>query len=126
VHVNAPFNGDTVTITACPGPLAEAIQNSIPKIEQATKMTWSRDVLFTVGDKSLKEKGTYATAGFFKVFPFQTIDGNADAAIATTDQVVITRKIAEKYFNTSEAVGKCICMLIIRMESQPEGAALNM
>src|ERR1700733_5112692 len=22
VHVNAPFNGDTVTMTACPGPLA--------------------------------------------------------------------------------------------------------
>lgn len=108
VHVNAPFNGDTITITACPGPLEEAIQNSVPQIEQATKMTYSCDVLFTVGDKSLKEKGVYATAGFFKVFPFQTIDGNADAAIAATDQVVITRKIAEKYFNTTDAVGKTI------------------
>lgn len=108
VHVNAPFNGDTITITSCPGPLEEAIQNSIPQIEQATKMTYSRDVLFTVGDKTLKEKGTYATAGFFKVFPFKIIDGNADEAIAAIDQVVITRKIAEKYFNTSEAVGKTI------------------
>ncbi|HEX9513411.1 MAG TPA: ABC transporter permease [Puia sp.] len=108
VHVNAPFNGDTITMTACPGPLEEAIQNSIPQIEQATKMTYNRDVLFTVGDKTLKEKGTYATAGFFKVFPFKTIDGNADKAIAAIDQVVITRKIAEKYFNTSEAVGKTI------------------
>ena len=108
VHVNAPFNGDTVTMTASPGPLGEAIQNSIPQIEQATKMTYSRDVLFTAGDKTLKEKGTYATAGFFKVFPFKTIDGNADEAIATIDQVVITRKIAEKYFNTSKAVGKTI------------------
>jgi len=108
VHVNAPFNGDTVTMTACPGPLAEAIQNSIPQVEQATKMTYSRDVLFTVGDKTLKEKGTYATAGFFKVFPFKTIEGNADEAIAAIDQVVITRKIAEKYFNTPEAVGKKI------------------
>jgi len=108
VHVNAPFNGDTITMTACPGPLEEAIQNSIPQIEQATKMTYIRDVLFTAGDKTLKEKGTYATAGFFKVFPFKTIDGNADEAIAAIDQVVITRKIAEKYFNTSEAVGKTI------------------
>src|SRR5258708_7976096 len=108
VHVNAPFNGDTITMTACPGPLEEAIQNSIPQIEQATRMTYNRDVLFTVGDKTLKEKGTYATAGFFKVFPFKTIDGNADKAIAAIDQVVITRKIAEKYFNTSEAVGKTI------------------
>lgn len=108
VHVNAPFNGDTITMTACPGPLEEAIQNSIPQIEQATKMTYPGDVLFTVGDKSLKEKGGYASAGFFKVFPFKTIDGNADKAIASIDQVVITRKIAEKYFNTSDAVGKII------------------
>ncbi|MEO8404818.1 MAG: ABC transporter permease, partial [Chitinophagaceae bacterium] len=108
VHVNAPFNGDTVTMTACPGPLAEAIQNNIPQVEQATKMTYSRDVLFTVGDKTLKEKGTYATPGFFKVFPFKTLDGNADEAIRNIDQIVITRKIAEKYFNTPAAIGKTI------------------
>jgi len=108
VHVNAPFNGDTITLTACPGPLAEAIQTNIPQVEQATKMTYSRDVLFTVGDKTLKEKGTYATAGFFKVFPLKSIDGNADEAIASIDQMVITRKIAEKYFSTYAAVGKTI------------------
>ena len=110
VHVNAPFNGDTITMTASPGPLAEAIQNNIPQIEQATKMTYSRDVLFTVGNKSLKEKGTYATAGFFKVFPLKTIEGNPDEAVASVDQVVITRKIAEKYFNTPKAVGKLITL----------------
>ena len=108
VHVNAPFNGDTLTMTASPGPLADAIQNSIPQVEQATKMTYSQDVLLTVGNRSLKEKGAYATTGFFKVFPFRTIDGNADEAIAAIDQIVITKKIAEKYFNTSKAVGKTI------------------
>src|SRR5450432_1379794 len=105
VNVNAPFNGDTITITACPGPMAEAIQNSITQFEQSTKMTFLNQVLFTAGDKTLKEKGVYATAGFFKVFPFKTIDGNADEAIASIDQVVITKKIAEKYFNTTSAVG---------------------
>jgi len=108
VHVNAPFNGDTITLTAGPGPLAEAIQNNIPQVEQATKMIYTRDVLLTAGDRSLKEKGTYATAGFFKVFPFKTIDGDADKSVASIDQIVITRKIAEKYFNTSKAVGKTI------------------
>ena len=108
VHVNAPFNGDTITMTASPGPLAEAIQTNIPQIEQATKMTYSRDVLFTAGNKSLKEKGTYATPGFFKVFPLKTIDGNPDEAVASVDQVVITKQIAEKYFNTPKAVGKTI------------------
>ncbi len=78
VHVNAPFNGDTVTITVSPGPLAEAIQNNIPQVEAATKMTYGRDILFTVGNKSLKEKGSYATPGFFNVFQFKTLDGSAE------------------------------------------------
>ena len=108
VHVNAPFNGDTLTLTACPGPMAEAIQNNIPQIEQATKLAYVRDVLFTVGDKTVKEKGTYASAGFFKVFPFKTIEGNADEAIASIDQIVITKQLAQKYFNTTGAVGKTI------------------
>ncbi len=108
VHVNAPFNGDTVTITVSPGPLAEAIQNNIPQVEAATKMTYGRDILFTVGNKSLKEKGSYATPGFFNVFQFKTLDGSAEKAIASVNQVVITREIAQKYFNTTEAVGKTI------------------
>jgi putative ABC transport system permease protein len=108
VHVNAPFNGDTVTITATPGPMAEAIQNNIPEVEAATKITYNHDLLFTVGNKSLKEKGSYATPGLFKVFQIKTLNGNAEEAIASVDQVVISRKIAEKYFNTIEAVGKTI------------------
>jgi putative ABC transport system permease protein len=108
VHVNAPFNGDTLTLTACPGPLEEAIQDNISQVDQATKMTWTQDVLFSVGDKSLKEKGAYATAGFFKVFPFKTIEGNAGEAMAATNQVVITQKMAESFFHTSDAVGKTI------------------
>jgi putative ABC transport system permease protein len=108
VHVNAPFNGDTLTMKACPGPLAEAIQNKTPQVEQATKMTYGSDALFTAGNKTLKEKGTYATEGFFRVFRFKAIDGNPDQAIASVDQIIITKKIAEKYFNTSEAVGKKI------------------
>jgi putative ABC transport system permease protein len=107
VYVNAPFNGDTITMTACPGPMAAAIQNAIPQVEQATKMTFPADVLFTVGEKTLKEKGTCASEGFFKVFPFKSIEGNADRAIASRE-IVITRKVAEKYFGAAEAIGKTI------------------
>jgi hypothetical protein len=71
-------------------------------------MTFNRDVLFTVGDKKMKEKGTYATDNFFKVFSFKTIAGNANSAIASIDGITITRKLAEKYFNTVDAIGKTI------------------
>jgi predicted permease len=108
VHVNAPFNGDTVTMKNTPGPIAEAIQNNISQVKYATKMTFNRDVLFTVGDKKMKEKGTYATDNFFKVFSFKTIAGNANSAIASIDGITITRKLAEKYFNTVDAIGKTI------------------
>lgn len=108
VHINAAFNGDIKTATATPGPLYETIQHNIPQAAYAAKMTYWRDALLTVGDKALNEKGTYATDDFFKVFPLPTIEGNANQALASIDQVIITRKIAEKYFNTTQAVGKII------------------
>ena len=108
VHVNAPFNGDTVTLTWTPGPLAEAMQNNIPQMEEVTKTAYIRATLLSVGDKAIKEKGTYATANFFKVFPFKVITGNAVSAVADIDQIVVTRKIAEKFFNSTAIVGKPI------------------
>ncbi|MGC4035810.1 MAG: ABC transporter permease [Chitinophagaceae bacterium] len=108
VHVNAPFNGDTVTITMTPGPLSEAIQNNISQVEWSTKTTFPFDALLTVGEKAIKEKGIYATPSFFNVFPLPTIAGNASNTIAKIDQIVITRRVAEKYFKTTEVVGKTI------------------
>ncbi|GAB3489577.1 ABC transporter permease [Spirosoma knui] len=108
VRVNFPFNGDTVTNFVTPGPLQETISQYIPEVAAATKINWGFETLIKVGDKAAKEKGHYATADFFDVFNLPVLQGNAKAALAQTNQIVITRKVAEKYFPNTSALGKTV------------------
>ena len=108
VHVNVPVNGDTVTQTIAGGPLEPALRKDVPQFAAVTKMRYSPDMLFTADNASLKEKGWYATDDFFKVFPLAALDGNPDQAIRSIDQVVITKGMAMRYFNTVFAAGKRI------------------
>ena len=91
-----------------PGPLQEAIAQSVPEVAAVTKINFSRDLLIKVGEKAAKEKGHYATDDFFGVFDLPAVYGDPKAALAQTNQIVITRKVAEKYFPNGLALGKTL------------------
>jgi predicted permease len=108
VRVNFPFNGETVTNSVTPGPLQEAIAKSTPEVVAVTKFNYGPEYLIKAGERAAKEKGHFATAGFFDVFDLPAVQGNPGKALAQTNQIVITRKLAEKYFPTGTAVGKTL------------------
>jgi putative ABC transport system permease protein len=108
VRVNFPYNGETVTNSVTPGPLQEAIAKAVPEVAAVTKINYGPELLIKVGERNAKEKGHYATDDFFGVFDLPVIDGNPKAALAQTNQIVITRKIAGKYFPNSQAIGKTL------------------
>ncbi len=91
-----------------PGPLQEAIAQSVPEVAAVTKINFSRDLLIKVGEKAAKEKGHYATDDFFGVFDLPAVYGDPKAALAQPNQIVITRKVAEKYFPNGLALGKTL------------------
>ena len=54
-----------------------------------------------------EESMQFADSTFFDAFTYQAINGKLSAALNKSNAVVITRKIAEKYFgNTNDALGK--------------------
>ncbi|SOD89214.1 ABC transporter permease [Spirosoma fluviale] len=108
VRVNFPYNGETVTNTVTPGPLQEAIAKDVPEVAATTKINFSNEVLVKVGETTAKEKGHYATADFFGVFDLPALYGNPKAALAQPNQIVITRKLAEKFFPNGLALGKTL------------------
>ena len=96
-----------------PGPLQEAIAQSVPEVAAVAKINFSRDLLIKVvgtpiGQKAAKEKGHYATDDFFGVFDLPAVYGDPRAALAKPDQIVITQKLAEKYFPNGLALGKTL------------------
>lgn len=92
-----------------PGPLAETLKKDIPDVEKATRFTvWSNNYLIRVGQTSDKETGIYASSDFFDIFQPLTLRGNASTAIQSPNAIVITRKVAEKFFGTTDAVGRTL------------------
>ncbi|MDB5239600.1 MAG: hypothetical protein JWP57_225, partial [Spirosoma sp.] len=108
VRVNFPYNGEIVTNSVTPGPLQEAIAKDVPEVAAVTKTTWVGETLVKVGEKAAKEPGFYATNAFFDVFELPALYGNPKEALAQPDKIVISRKMAQKYFLGGLALGKTL------------------
>lgn len=108
VKYNGKYQDKIYTNEATPGPMAATLKREVPQVAYSTRIGWEQSMLLTAGTKSAKEKGLTATADFFRVFPVQELDGNATNALQAPDQIVITRRLAEKYFGTVNCTGKTL------------------
>ncbi len=108
VMENQYYSGDISTFPSTPGILAENIVKDIPEIEMASQMLWEEEPLFTVGDKFDKEKGRHVQKDFLKMFSFKLAKGDAATALARPDAVVISKSLANKYFQGEDPIGKMI------------------
>jgi len=108
VMENEDYSGSISTYPTTPGILAENIVKDIPEIKLASQFLWEEQPLFTVGDTYDKEKGRYAQKDFLKMFSFKLAKGDPATALARPDAVILSKKLAEKYFKKEEAMGKII------------------
>ncbi|MFN3382246.1 MAG: ABC transporter permease [Runella zeae] len=108
VMENQFYSGKIETYASTPGILAENIVKDIPEIEKASQMLWEEEPLFTVGNNFDKEKGRYVQGDFLNMFSFKLDKGDARTALKRPDGVVISKKLADKYFPNQDALGKTI------------------
>ncbi|RYU95847.1 ABC transporter permease [Emticicia agri] len=108
VMENQLYDGEAVTFAYTPGILSQHITNDIPEIEMATQVQWEEMPLFTVGDNFEKEKGWYVNSDFLNMFTFDLEKGDAKTALKRPDGVVISKKLAAKYFPDQDPLGKII------------------
>ena len=108
VMENQFYSGNVSTFDATPGILAENIVKDIPDIQMASQMLWEEEPLFTVDNTYDKEKGRYVEKDFLRMFSFKLTKGDPVTALARPDAVVISKKLADKYFKGRDPVGKMI------------------
>ena len=106
VMENQYFSGSISTFESTPGIFAENIVKDIPEIQLASQMLWEEEPLFTVNNTFDKEKGRYVQKDFLKMFSYKLAKGNAASALDRPDGVVISKKMAEKYFKGIDPIGK--------------------
>jgi putative ABC transport system permease protein len=104
---NQTYEGKTYTFSALPGPFAPAIKAEIPEIKYATRSDWGTNALFTLGEKSIYERGFHADPDFLRMFSFKLLKGSPEILNDPTS-IIITEEMAEKFFGKDDPIGKTL------------------
>ena len=102
------YDGTTFTFDATPGPFAAGIKSEIPGIKNTARTTWGNSVLFSLGDKTIYQQGLYVDSPFLKMFQLQFVRGNASDAFAQLHSIVVSEKMANNFFGTTNVIGKTL------------------
>ncbi|MBL7846348.1 MAG: ABC transporter permease [Cyclobacteriaceae bacterium] len=91
-----------------PGILVDALKAEIPEIEMGSQMSWDARELITVGTQSQKESGRYVQPDFLKMFSYPLAKGTLATALEKPTSIVISEKLAAKYFPNEDPIGKLV------------------
>ncbi|MGH7598070.1 MAG: ABC transporter permease [bacterium] len=102
--------------TRTPHPMAQAMVKDFAEVESAVSLSpvWGPGLTrpkFAVryGDQRFEEKEVFsADSTFFEVFSFPLLKGDPKSALRSPASLVITERIAKKYFGEEEPMGKVL------------------
>lgn len=103
-------DGRLYTFRATPGPMAPFVKEKYPEIELAARFTWQVGNLFQAGDKSFNENGRWTDQDFLQMFSFPMLAGDPTTALKEKNSIVLTEKLARKYFGDEDPLGKIITL----------------
>ena len=104
----AEFSGALHSWSTTPKVLARTLEHDYPEVELAVRVNWSNDLLFSVGEKRIMEPGNIVDSAFLDMFSFPLLKGNPHTALNDMHSIVITEKLAKKFFGIDDPMGKMI------------------
>ena len=108
VNLDAVINGDDINSPVTCAPLAKAMQNEIPEVEEAVRLVSQQAVIRHNEDVFNENRWFFADANFFKIFSTTFIKGNPENALSQPNTVVLTESTAKRYFGEDNPVGQFI------------------
>ena len=99
------FQGQEFKNTVTPIPMGPAMQSSFPEVESMCRVL-KTNTLIKVNNNSFNENVTMVDSTLFKIFDFKLLQGNPNNPFPTANSVIVTPKIAKKYFGADNAIGK--------------------
>jgi putative ABC transport system permease protein len=100
---NIPFK----FIPSTPAPLSPTMVDEFPEVVSGTRIG---DVTGSLNykNKAFSETGIFADEFFLDLFSFEIIKGNRETCLSLPYEMVITEKLAQKYFGSEEPIGKVL------------------
>lgn len=90
-----------------PSALADPISNEIPEVVNIARV-FPAEVVVSTSQFKFSEKGIYADPAILTIFDFPLKEGALESILNETNSIVISSKLAEKYFPGESALGKQI------------------
>lgn len=108
--INSVFNirGNTISQAVTQPVLADELKKTIPEIKYATKINEETGFIKGENREVEKMKIYFTDSDFFNMFTFNFVSIGSDIGLDNKQNVIITKKTADKYFGEERAVGKMI------------------
>ncbi|HZY81917.1 MAG TPA: ABC transporter permease [Cyclobacteriaceae bacterium] len=91
-----------------PPAVRDGIKTEFPEVAEATRIRQGEFTVSTDRMKGFDEKVAEVDESFFRIFTHKFIYGDPATALQSGASLVITRSMAEKYFESIDVVGKSI------------------
>jgi putative ABC transport system permease protein len=111
VTFRANMNGNKINEAHVMPPTAQALLRDYPEVMEATRLRHAGELLLTKGNDVVRENAVaFADANFFEVFSFPLMNGSSKSALIRPNTVVISDKMARKYFGDANPIGKTLAL----------------
>lgn len=108
INVSMNINGDKKIGNITPNILGPKIKDEIPGVESFFRMTstFGRTSTLVIEDRQIKVENFFsADSSIFDVFTFKFIGSNPKDLLKKSEDVIISKKSALKYYGTIDAIG---------------------
>ncbi len=111
VKVEGQMSGQELNQAITAAPMAQALVEDIPEIEQAVRIGKFGDWLVRYKEKSFNENNVlFADSSFFKIFDFNLIEGNPEDVLTEPRSIIMSETYAKKYFGNEDPIGKIVTL----------------
>ena len=105
------YSGERYHVTVTPHPSGPVWKEKIPEIKEQTRINRLPRLLFRQEDKVFFESAIIAAdSGLLKIFSLPLLMGDPATALKSPHSIVLTEKLALKYFGKTNPVGKTLTL----------------
>jgi putative ABC transport system permease protein len=103
------FQNQDFRIAVTSAPMAAALASDFPEVERSTRVNSFGNPIVRYKENSFIESNFYqADSSFFDLFSWPLIQGNSSNALSRKNAIVISEKMAKKYFGNENPIGKIL------------------
>ena len=96
--------------------LAPTLMEEYPEVQFATRFKPIDRLLLSREEESFYETGLFADEYFFDVFSFQLIRGDKKGILEKPESIVVSTRLAEKFFGDEDPIGRILHCSLGRLE----------